>query len=122
VHEIFWYCLFRKEEGETGFTSVSGVLKNASFHKGRLAERKEAIHTLLKELPASLQEIGGGGASFLEIAEDRDGKVWTRNFLLMEQLLLLGLAIGKIEYTHKRRFWDILPYGIPHIVVKKVTE
>ena len=37
----------------------------------------------------------------------------------MQELLLLGLAIEKIEYLLPREMWSILPGGMPYIKIRE---
>lgn len=123
VAEIFNYCLITKEsyvkDPRQPFKSAEGIFWSASFNKARLLEKEPKIHEILKELPVELQEGGGEGDSFLWIRKDKKGGTWTSSLRLMEQLLLLGLATGKIQYVLKRKAWGIFKLGIPHIVVMK---
>jgi len=35
----------------------------------------------------------------------------------MEQLVCLGIAIGRVGYNLPKENWDILPGGVPYIVI-----
>jgi hypothetical protein len=36
----------------------------------------------------------------------------------MEQLILLGVGIGKVKSLMPREMWDVLPGGMPYYVVE----
>jgi hypothetical protein len=36
----------------------------------------------------------------------------------MDELVCLGLAIGRIAFLMPREMWEMLPGGMPYIVVK----
>jgi hypothetical protein len=40
----------------------------------------------------------------------------------MDELVCLGLAIGKVEFQMTRDMWSILPGGVPYFSVKDVSE
>jgi hypothetical protein len=72
---------------------------------------------LLNELPSSFKKDIGGGWSFLQACETKDGVQWGehRN---MEQLFVLGMALGKVRYCLPRDLWQVLPGGMPYLVIE----
>ena len=122
-------CLFTDDEiaavdGEVGPENLpaGAVLNTASgdqyaFHGGRVAERKEEIRALLRELPDGFQQERGGGTSFLNACDDRHGRQWTGLHRTMELLFALGAASGVAKCLMPREMWGMLPGGMPYFVV-----
>ena len=118
VESVLKGCLFSEGEDTSNLVRADGIVRSAGFHPGRLEEHKEEIIELLAELPDAFQESSGGGMSFLNACFDKHDNQWTDFHMSMEQLLLLGLAIGRVEYLLPRELWNSLPGGMPYFVVK----
>lgn len=73
---------------------------------------------MLANLPDTFRKGGGGGMSFLEACNDRNGTLWTGNHRSMENLFLLGLALGEVVCLLPRTMWYILPGGMPYYMIK----
>jgi hypothetical protein len=117
VHKIFQDCLFKKEENHEDNIRVEGITCNFGFHPGRLKSNKDKISELVYQLPKEFRKSSeAGGHSFLNACVDGDGQQWGehRN---VEQLMVLGVAIGKIEYLVPKEMWGILPGGVPYFRV-----
>jgi len=123
VNELMKQCLSRPNENHNVTTSLDGVLvvhglvQSFSFHPGRIAEHADEIEALLKELPDEFQRSGGGGWSFLNACNDRHGNLWTGLHQTMECLFCLGIAAGKANWVFPREHWNMLPGGVPYVVV-----
>lgn len=117
VEEIFLDCLFRDGEDTSKHVKAEGINSNAGFHPGRLENHKAEIEVMLDELPDEFKLSEGGGWSFLNAFEDKHGNQWTGLHRRMEQLFLLGIAIGKVEYQLPRDMWSVLPGGMPYLVI-----
>ena len=122
VEEIFMDCLFRKEEINKGIPikepiKVEGLVNTFGFHPDRVKKHKEEIKSLLRELPDQFFKNGGGGWSFLNLCNTKDGEQWTGLHQRMEQLVCLGIAIGKVRYNLPRENWNILPGGVPYVSI-----
>lgn len=117
VLKIFMGCLFKEDEEKINYVMVKGITITAGFHPERLEQQKENIHGMLLQLSDSF--IGGGGWSFLKMCLTKDNDMWTGLHRIMEQLLLLGLAIKKIEYCLPHSMWSALPGGVPYLRISK---
>ena len=122
VEAIMMDCLYREDEvvncqPPEGHVMVDGIVARFAFHPGRLQQHKQTICLLLAELPIEFHKNTGGGWSFLNACFDKTGRQWGehRN---MEQLVVLGLATGLVEYCLPRELWSALPGGLPYFVVK----
>ena len=79
VFKIFEDCLFKDDEIISGKPIVEpiiveGILNKFGFHPDRLKYHAEEIAGLLNELPSEFQETKGGGWSFLNACNDKDGR------------------------------------------------
>jgi hypothetical protein len=122
VDTIFRDCLFDESEFEGGkpkmkeFPIGEGVVLKAGFHPTRLLNHTAEIIDMLSQLPIPFGEKTGGGWTFLNACMGKDEEVWGEHSNV-DQLLTLGLAIGKIKYTMPRDMWKVLPGGLPYFTV-----
>ncbi|NCC20408.1 hypothetical protein EOM33_05135 [Candidatus Saccharibacteria bacterium] len=119
VNNIFGDCLFKDGEGTNDHIVAEGVIQTVGFHPGRIEEHRQEIHDMLTELPDEFKTSGGGGYSFLYACLDRHGDQWTGVHQTQEQLVLLGIAIGEVEYCLPREMWLVLPGCVPYFTVKQ---
>ena len=125
VEKIFNECLFREEEIVNGKpivepVAVEGIMNKFGFHPGRIKASAREIKELLNELPKEFSD--GGGWTFLNMCTTKDGQLWTGLHQTCEQLMALGMAIGKVRYTMPKEFWAIMPGGVPYITVLKEDD
>lgn len=119
VINMFTECLDDHIDGPNTVV-VEGILHKAAFEKSRLAEHRHEIGSLLEQLPSDFQPTakgGGGGMSFLNACNDRDGNQWTSFHQVMEQLFMLGIASGQAQWCLPREMWDVLPGAMPYVAV-----
>lgn len=117
LNEIFMDCLFKEGEPTEPNIQVEGVVSNFGLHPQRLEGYKSEITAMLAELPATFHQNTGGGWSFLNARMDKHGNQWTGEYRSMEQLFVLGIAIGKAQCPLPRNLWSSLPGGMPYYVV-----
>src|SRR3989304_8262419 len=128
IHEIFMNCLpgtipeYSKELQDRvmldksdvvevdNLIFVKGITVTVAFKKETLNESKKSIEDVLNELPDNFKMKSGGGHSFLNACIDRNDFHWAEQ-ITVEQLMMLGMAIGKIKYCLEREFWSALPGG-----------
>jgi len=73
---------------------------------------------MLEYLPVEFNAGSGGGASFLNFVLNKNEHTWTDSYGHAEELLLLGLAIDKIQYAIPRPLWQVLPGSAPYVIIK----
>ncbi|KKN98502.1 hypothetical protein LCGC14_0146130 [marine sediment metagenome] len=122
VQETMKYCLYNDDEVIDGKTPdeavlVDGITTKFGFHPGRLEEKASVIIDMLGQLPESFQEAGGGGMSFINACQDKNGRQWTDFHRIMEELFCLGEAIGKVSQPMPKEMWKVLPGGMPYYIV-----
>lgn len=118
VTELFLKCLFQEGEDSSNRVRAEGITLKVGFHPVRLEGHKREISELLDELPDEFKSSGGEGMSFLQACNDRHGNQWTGLHHVMEQLFLLGIAIGKVKCLTPREVWKALPGGMPFYAVQ----
>jgi len=123
VDAIFKDCLFRKDEmGKDGkpknikMIKAEGIRTTFGFHPERVKKHREKIIEFLKEMPEEFSK--GGGWSFLNLCNTKDGDQWTGFHVRMEQLVCLGIAIGKVSYCLSKEMWSALPGGMPYLKIE----
>lgn len=125
VERVFRECLSDEKEGDN-VRLVEAVLDNVkmAMRRDRLKFYQEEIQGMLMQLPRGFRETDGGGWSFLNLCTREDGTQWTGSHAKMEQLVILGIGCGKMKYLQPRSMWNILPGGMPYLVVltKKLQE
>lgn len=116
VKEIFLDCLFKDGEDTTNHVRAEGVVHNVGFHPQRLESYRNEVTTILGCLPEPFMMSKGGGWSFLNTCMDRDGSQWGEQ-LNAEELLLLGIGLGKVKCQVPRELWSAFPGGVPYYTV-----
>lgn len=100
---------------------VAGVVYKYTFDKSKLVEHRKEIIDLLAELPDNFRKQSGGGWSFLNVCEDKHGRLWGEH-IHVDLLMSMGIAIGVVEYLMPREMWPILPGSVPYYVVDLDAE
>lgn len=128
VERVYAACLYTDEETAgwdgtaeglpEGTIVTDGILNQTGFHPGRIAENREVILDMLRELPVNFRAEVGGGWSFLNACMRQDGEQWTGFHQTQDRLMQLGMAIGAVKYVLPRNMWAALPGGMPYITVE----
>lgn len=121
VKHIILECLFKEGEDTTDHIRCEGIINTIGFHPGRIQQYHDDIFDMLKQLPTSFMKSSGGGHSFLAACMTNEEEQWGEH-QSMEELMLLGLAIKKVEYCLPREMWQALPGHMPYFMVKDEDE
>lgn len=118
IDEILMDCLFKSEEIHDGKIPennviAEGITMNIGLHRERLESYREEVKEFLAQLPSDFFLNEGGGTSFLQACVDKDGDQWGEHHN-MEQLFLLGQALGYVKCLLPRTVWPALPGGMPY--------
>lgn len=116
VETVLNDCLFREGEDTSAKLIGHGCIRDFGFHPDRLAKRREDVKSMLSELPESFQQSKGGGWSFLNACQTRDGEQWGEHCHI-EQLLALGTALSLAKILLPKEMWPALPGGMPYFSV-----
>lgn len=123
LHDIMLASLFKEDEDTSNMVEAEGIVHKFGFHPERLESHRDEIVQMLMELPSEFMESQGGGWSFLQACIDKDGNQWASLHATIEELICLGLAIGRVKLLLSRSMWAVLPVGMPYyVVVDKVEE
>lgn len=104
-------CLFKKEEDTENMIVADGAVLRIGFHPERLKKATPNIEAMLDQLPLEFST----GSSFLNMCITKDDEHWGEH-KNVDELVCLGLAIGKLHYVMPRESWSILPGGMPYLV------
>lgn len=114
TQRAFLDCLFKEGENTTNHVKVEGITNIFCLHPQRLEEKRELVTALLAELPEEFKE----GWSFLNLCNMKDGKQWTGMHRICEQLVVMAIGLGLMEYCMPREMWVVLPGGVPYLIIK----
>ena len=114
TQKAFMDCLFKKGEDTTNHVKVEGLTSMFGLHPQRLEEKRELVLALLAELPAEFKE----GWTFLNLCTTKDGEQWTDMHRICEQMVVMAIGLGLMEYCIPREMWKILPGGVPYLIIK----
>lgn len=96
---------------------VDGLVHRFLFDKAKIEQNKPKIMELLADLPDNFRTTGGGGWSFLNGCQDRNGDQWTGLHLQVEKLVCLGIAAGAADWLMKE-LAPAMPGGMPYFCVR----
>jgi hypothetical protein len=119
VAAVFDLCLVHSPPTVDDIIVVEGIEKTAIFQAAQLVDYHDEIVAMLQELPDEFQAAKGGGWSFLNACNDKNGRQWTGLHQTMDQLFMLGQAIGRVRPCLPREFWSNLPGGMPYYVISE---
>lgn len=98
---------------------VEGIMAKYKFNAKKIEKYRKEIIEMLNQFPDEFYEDSGGGWSFLNFCNTKDG-LWTGFQKIMEELLVLGIAIGKAKIEPSiREFWCALPGGVPYVRLER---
>ena len=118
VHETFMNCLFSEGEPTDNHVIAEGVKTKVGFHPERLKAAEPTIAAILDEMPDEFKKTGGGGWTFLNFCNDKHGNQWADLHKTMDELVMLGIATGKVSFQiMPRELWSTLPGGMPYLVI-----
>lgn len=128
VHEILMDCLYRDEEiaaangkPPEGFVEVHSVLVHLGLHPKRLENHRKEVREMLMNLPDEFMASKGGGWTFLNACNTKDGVQWGEH-RDMDELFALGIGLGYAKFTMPREMWSVLPGGMPYITIDDNKE
>ena len=122
VHEIFMGCLYEEKEVKDvehppeGAVLVEGIMGKFGFHPDRLESHRDQVRQLLDEMPKEFHKTTGGGWTFLNLCQDKNGFQWTGFHQRMEELVCLGIGLKMATFCAPRDMWSAFPGGMPYIV------
>lgn len=119
VENLFTSCLFEDGEDTAKAKIVHGVNLNVGFNPKKLEIHHQEIVSLLEQCHPNFMASGESqGWSFLNFCQDKNDEIWTGVHQICDNLICLGLAIGKVEFVMPRELWQIFPGGMPYLQIK----
>jgi hypothetical protein len=121
VDQLFRSCLWDDEqiaglayeEIQARSFVAEGVVHTVGFDPAKIQRARPRIDDMLDELDPKFAQ----GWSFLNLCWDRHGEQWTGFHLVVEQLVQMGMAIGRVRYCLPRDMWSALPGAMPYVIV-----
>lgn len=104
-----------REEIQAKAVVIEGISRAYGFHPERLAGHRDEVYEMLSELPDGFRASAGGGASVLTAHVDRHGNTWTGFHQSVDELFVLGIALGLATWLLPREIWNALPGGMPYV-------
>jgi hypothetical protein len=122
VHDTFLDCLFTDAEVVDGKPTsepvkAACIMHNFGFHAARLEGHRADVEGFLRQMQPEFFADTGGGWSFLQLCQTRDGRQWAEH-PTMEELCGLGIALGLVRWCAPRELWPALPGGMPYLVIE----
>ena len=114
ISEIVKECLFKEDEDSSAAVVSAGVTRTFGFHPDRLKSHQAEVTEMLLQLP---EEFHYDGWSFLNACVDREGNQWG-DHPNVEELFVLGQAMGMVHCVLPREMWGMMPGGMPYYTVK----
>lgn len=115
VHNTFEFCLYQNGDSVDDVVDCSGVLGKVYMNQSRVWLVKSDIISMLDKLCDKYRSTNG--YSFLNMCEDKHGRRWTEYYQIVDELVMLGLAIHKVSFAASKSRWDMFIGGMPHIVI-----
>lgn len=109
VDSVFLLCLFKGGDKKKT-KKVTCFKMDVVFDVRALTEYEEEIVDMLDNLSMHFRS----GASFIWACIDKYGRTWTTDEDIMQELFLLGLAVGRVRHFEHRQNqkYETLPWFI----------
>ena len=126
VEEALKDSLYKSEEVDTGGRCISegfpapviveGVTSTFYLNPERLNKKKNQVIKWLSELEDGFMKGKGGGQSFLNLCQTKDGVQWGEH-QDCQNLVVLAIGLELMNYCAPKEMWSVFPGGMPYLVV-----
>lgn len=113
IEEIFFQCLVIEESNDPYVIVQSIADKTYRFSTKQLEWHRLELLLMLDQLPPRFNK----GDSFLNAFFTRSEARWTSSPKAVEQVLVLGIAIGKVKYATPKKEWQNNRACLPHYLI-----
>lgn len=120
VTQTLFACFYKDGEDTAGHIKVQGVRGPLGLNPDRVKENSEKIKEMLFQMPKEFLRSGGGGYTFLNGCIDANGSQWGDQSNV-DELICLGMAIGRVSFQMPREMWSVLPGGMPYFSIDDTT-
>lgn len=121
VREIFVDSLLpTNHTDDTKCISVYAITNVFCLDPEKVEKHRAEIYSLMEELPNEFWEepIGQGGFSFIRLPSTKENEQWGEQ-MNAQELMVLGLASGYMQYLFGPKLWKFLPGAVPFVVIHK---
>lgn len=119
VHNVFIDCLFKTGENTDNHKIGNGILIKVGFKPEKLIEHKEDLNDFIDQIHPFFHKTVGGGWSFLNLCEDKDGNQWADLHTTVDELVCLLNATEQLSYLAPREYWRYFIGGVPYLIINK---
>lgn len=112
--KAFLDCLFKEGEDTTDYVLVEGITGMFGLHPQRLEEKREFVTAILAELSTDFKE----GENFFHLFFTKDDEQWTDNPYVGEQLVVMAIGLGLMEYCEPKNKQEFLPGWVRYLMIK----
>ncbi len=125
VHDLFWSCMWNKEELDTLSKEelmerskvVQGVAKTFGFNPYRLQSHRDEVKDLLSQVnPGFWDNSPEKGMLFIELGVVFSTKQLWGEHPTMEMLMGMAIGLGLMKYLMPRTMWA-LTMGVPMLAI-----
>ena len=101
------------EDATTG-TVIRGIAHSFAVDVDAVEPYRDVIKGWITDLPSEFLAEGGGGWSFLNLCQSKDGDLWGQH-RDCEALFVLASSIGLAKVLLPPELWSALPGGVPYL-------
>lgn len=105
------------EPASADATTIEGVINTFALSRAELEKHRLAVRGWIDQLVPEFMEGHGGGWTFLNLCDCRDGQ-WTGFHRDQEALFVLAKGLGLADFLMPRDLWSVLPGGMPYVVFR----
>lgn len=98
---------------------IEGIVRTFNANRATIAEHRDEIIAMLSCLPDEFMDDGGGGWSFLNLCQTKDGRLWTGMHATCEALYGLAAGLDLASFLLPREVWGALPGGMPYLAFRR---
>lgn len=124
VEAAFVHSLAASEQDPNGL-KVESIIGSVIFDSQKLESIRPGVARALGLLPTEFRapsQGGGGGWSFLNACNDRNGVQWTGFHRTMDQLFTMAIGLDLASYLMPREMWPVLPGSMPYIGLAELPD
>ncbi len=115
VRALLFDCLAHAPNNPN-LIEVEGIIQTYGLDSVKLSNNRDLIEATLRELPSRFFESVGGGDSFLNMCQTKDGVQWGQHHI-MEALCIIAIGAGLAKWTLPKALWSTLPAQMPYFTI-----
>lgn len=121
IHKIRILCQWQNDPTKTSIhiERIDPNKEDFIYDTEKLIDYKDMIESWFQEMASTFFKDSGGGWSFYNLSYDKYERLWTEDYDIIEEMISLGIAIGKCEYLLPRESWI---NNTPYIVINPLVN